>query len=104
MVLPVSTGILNVIRTGMSEMRTLKSFSLDVGEALQDVVQPGDTLGFSRNEMRDFSYRLAENCKMILSAGHELDKDGSMASQCSRTALCLTFVRRSSPPKITRVL
>ncbi len=63
----------------LDEVRSLKSFSLNVGEALQDVVRPGDTLGFSRNEMGDFSYRLANNCEMILSAGHELAEDGSMA-------------------------
>src|ERR1035437_2309225 len=63
----------------LKEVRSLKSFSLYVGEALQDVVRRGDTLGFSRNEMGDFSYRLAKNCEMILSAGHELDEGESMA-------------------------
>lgn len=63
----------------LDEARSLKSFSLYVGEALQNVVRPGDALRFSRNEMGDFSYHLAKNCEMILSAGHELDEGGFMA-------------------------
>jgi hypothetical protein len=63
----------------LDEVRSLKSFSLYVGEPLQNVVRPGDTLRFSHNEMGDFSYHLAKNCEMILSAGHELDEGGFMA-------------------------
>jgi len=56
--------------------RKLKSFSLYVGDALQNVLQAGDTLRFSRNELGAFSYRLEWNCEVILSAGRVVDEGG----------------------------
>jgi hypothetical protein len=61
------------------EKRNLKSFSLYVGDALQNVLRASDTLRFLRNEAGAFSYRLERNCEVILSAGYLVDAGGSVA-------------------------
>jgi hypothetical protein len=58
------------------EYRKLKSFSLYVGDTLQNLLQPSDTLLFSRNDLGAFSYRLERNSEVILSAGGEDDEGG----------------------------
>jgi hypothetical protein len=58
------------------EKRKLKSFSLYVGDTLQNLLQASDTLWFSRNELGAFSYRLERNSEVILSAGGVGDKGG----------------------------
>jgi hypothetical protein len=60
-------------------MRNLKSFSIYVGEALQNAMRAGDTLRFSRNHMGDFSYRLEKNGEMICSAGGLVNEGGPVA-------------------------
>ena len=61
------------------QKRNLKSFSIYVGEALQNVLRASDTLRFSRNETGAFSYHLARKCGVILSAGYVVDEGGPVA-------------------------
>jgi hypothetical protein len=58
------------------ETRKLKSFSLYVGHALQNVLQASDALRFSRKQPGPFNYRLERNCEVILSAGGVVDEGG----------------------------
>ena len=57
------------------EMRNLQSFGIHVGDALQRVIQTGDTLHLTRNQAGDFSYRLKRNGEEVLRAGAVSQRD-----------------------------
>jgi hypothetical protein len=65
--------------SNQDEKRSLKSFSIYVGETLQNIVRAGDTLMFSRNETGAFSYHLARKCEVIFGAGYVVDGGGPVA-------------------------
>lgn len=62
-----------------NETRNLKSFSLYVGTALQNVLTVGDKLSFSRNQLGDIRYRVERNGELILSAGSMVNSGGPVA-------------------------
>jgi hypothetical protein len=72
-------AMLAFFRHRINEKRNLKSFSLYVGDTLQNVLRVGDTLRFSRNELGALSYFLERNREVILSAGRLIDEGGPVA-------------------------
>ncbi|HEY3840010.1 MAG TPA: hypothetical protein VGL72_25740 [Bryobacteraceae bacterium] len=57
------------------EMRNLQSYGIHIGEALQRVMQVGDTLHLTCNQAGDFSYRLKRNGEEIFRAGAVSQRD-----------------------------
>jgi hypothetical protein len=62
-------------RRDEAQQRHLASYSVFVGSALQDVVEVGDELAFSRNASRFFGYWLRHSAETMLSAGFLPEKD-----------------------------
>jgi hypothetical protein len=69
------------VNLDMPQMRDLKSYSLYVGEALQNTMRVADTFRFSLNRACEFSYSVARNSDTILRAGSvsKLDDGGRIA-------------------------
>src|SRR5580658_2050232 len=61
------------------ETRNLKSFSLYVGGALQNVLRVGDALRFSRDQLGALRYGVERDSELILSAGRTINTGGPVA-------------------------